>query len=102
MARCVRRPLHREWMRFGKGCANRAWLRAAMSSSSSVMPQGGLQQLPELAAELVRLKVDVFQASGDLAPRVASKRPRPSLSSHLAMTSLGPGLSPVSHDRAGT
>ena len=35
--------------------------------------QGGLQQLPELAAELVRLKVDVFQASGDLAPRVAQQ-----------------------------
>jgi putative tryptophan/tyrosine transport system substrate-binding protein len=35
--------------------------------------QGGLQQLPELAAELVRLKVDVIQASGDLAPRVAQQ-----------------------------
>jgi putative ABC transport system substrate-binding protein len=33
----------------------------------------GLQQLPELAAELVRLKVNVFQASGDLAPRVAQQ-----------------------------
>src|SRR5262249_10153154 len=28
--------------------------------------QGGRQQLPELAAELVRLKVDVIFASGDL------------------------------------
>ena len=35
--------------------------------------QGGLQQLPELAAELVHLKVDVIQASGDLAPRVAQQ-----------------------------
>jgi putative ABC transport system substrate-binding protein len=35
--------------------------------------EGGLQQLPELAAELIRLKVDVFQASGDLAPRVAQQ-----------------------------
>jgi putative tryptophan/tyrosine transport system substrate-binding protein len=35
--------------------------------------QGGLQQLPELAAELVRLKVDVIEASGDLAPRVAQQ-----------------------------
>jgi putative ABC transport system substrate-binding protein len=35
--------------------------------------QDGLQQLPELASELVRLKVDVFQASGDLAPRVAQQ-----------------------------
>ena len=34
---------------------------------------GGLQQLPEVAAELVRLKVDVIQASGDLAPRVAQQ-----------------------------
>jgi putative ABC transport system substrate-binding protein len=33
----------------------------------------GLQQLPELAAELVRLKVDVIEASGDLAPRVVQQ-----------------------------
>ena len=33
----------------------------------------GVQQLPEVAAELVRLKVDVIHASGDLAPRVAQK-----------------------------
>src|SRR5215510_6823605 len=32
---------------------------------------GAPQQLPELAAELIRLKVDVIFASGDLAPRVA-------------------------------
>ena len=36
-------------------------------------PRSGLHQLPELAAELVRLKVDVIQASGDLAPRVAQQ-----------------------------
>jgi putative ABC transport system substrate-binding protein len=35
--------------------------------------QRGPQQLPDLAAELVRLKVDVIQASGDLAPRVAQQ-----------------------------
>jgi putative tryptophan/tyrosine transport system substrate-binding protein len=35
--------------------------------------EGGLQQLPELAAELVRSKVDVIQASGDLAPRIAQE-----------------------------
>ena len=33
--------------------------------------QKGSQQLAELAAEFVRLKVDVIQASGDLAPRIA-------------------------------
>jgi ABC-type uncharacterized transport system substrate-binding protein len=35
--------------------------------------QNGVQQLPELAAELVRLKVDVIFASGDLAPKVAQQ-----------------------------
>jgi putative ABC transport system substrate-binding protein len=33
----------------------------------------GLDQLPELAAELVRLKVEVIEASGDFAPRVAQQ-----------------------------
>jgi putative ABC transport system substrate-binding protein len=33
----------------------------------------GVQHLPELAAELVRLKVEVIQASGDFAPRVAQQ-----------------------------
>jgi ABC-type uncharacterized transport system substrate-binding protein len=35
--------------------------------------QKGLQQLPELAAELVRLNVEAIQASGDFAPRVAQQ-----------------------------
>jgi putative ABC transport system substrate-binding protein len=35
--------------------------------------QTGLQHLPELAAELVALKVEVIQASGDFAPRVAQQ-----------------------------
>ena len=35
--------------------------------------QRGPQQLPELAAELVRLKVEVIEASGDFAPRVAQR-----------------------------
>lgn len=35
--------------------------------------QRGAQQLAELAAELIRLKVDVIHASGDLAPRVAQQ-----------------------------
>ena len=33
----------------------------------------GAQYLPELAAELVRLDVEVIQASGDFAPKVAQK-----------------------------
>ena len=35
--------------------------------------QRGLQQLPELAAELIGLKVDVILAPGDLAPKVAQQ-----------------------------
>src|SRR5262245_62610867 len=35
--------------------------------------QRGPQQLPELAAELVRLKVDVILAPGDLALKVAQQ-----------------------------
>src|SRR5215467_8052936 len=35
--------------------------------------QRGPQQLPELAAELMRLKVDVIFAAGDLAPKVAQQ-----------------------------
>jgi putative ABC transport system substrate-binding protein len=35
--------------------------------------QNGPQQLPELAADLIRLKVDVIFASGDLAPKVAQQ-----------------------------
>jgi putative ABC transport system substrate-binding protein len=35
--------------------------------------QRGLQQLAELAADLVRLKVDIIFASGDLAPRIAQE-----------------------------
>ena len=33
----------------------------------------GPQQLPDLAAELVRMKVDVICAAGDLAPKVAQQ-----------------------------
>jgi putative tryptophan/tyrosine transport system substrate-binding protein len=35
--------------------------------------RGGLQQLPELAAELVRMKVDVLTTFGDLTPRIAQE-----------------------------
>jgi putative ABC transport system substrate-binding protein len=35
--------------------------------------QGGPQQLPDLAAELIRLKVDIIYTAGDLAPRVAQQ-----------------------------
>ena len=65
--------LRRGWMRFGRGCAESGLVEGRDVVIELRYAQGGLQQLPELAAELVRLKVDVFQASGDLAPRVAQQ-----------------------------
>jgi ABC-type uncharacterized transport system substrate-binding protein len=38
--------------------------------------QGGLQELPRLATDLVRLNVDVITAFGDLAPKVAQQATR--------------------------
>lgn len=35
--------------------------------------RGGLQQLPELAAELVRMKADVLLTFGDLTPKIAQQ-----------------------------
>ena len=35
--------------------------------------RGGPQQLPELAAELVRIKVDVLATFGDLTPKIAQQ-----------------------------
>ena len=35
--------------------------------------QNGLKQLPELAAELVRMKVDVITSFGDLAPKIVQQ-----------------------------
>ena len=73
---------------FAKGCMRRASLKAIELRYA----QNGLQQLPELAAELVRLKVEAIQASGDFAPRVAQQAT--STISILAFTDdvLGAGL----------
>jgi ABC-type uncharacterized transport system substrate-binding protein len=38
--------------------------------------QGGLQELPRLVTELIRLNVDVITAFGDLAPKVAQQATR--------------------------
>jgi putative tryptophan/tyrosine transport system substrate-binding protein len=39
--------------------------------------EGGVRQLPELAAELVSLKVNVITAFGDLAPKIAQQATGP-------------------------
>jgi putative ABC transport system substrate-binding protein len=54
--------------------------------------QGGLQQLPELAAELVRINVDVIWAAGDLAPKVAQQATQTIPIVAFADDMLGAGL----------
>jgi len=62
----------------------------------------GAQYLPELAAELVRLDMEVIQASGDFAPKVAQRRPAPFPSLRSPTTCLERTLSLVCRDRAAT
>jgi putative ABC transport system substrate-binding protein len=64
--------------------------------------QEGLQQLPQLAAELVGLKVDVIQASGDLAPLIAQQATAAIPIVAFSDDILGAGLLPVSRDRGET
>jgi putative tryptophan/tyrosine transport system substrate-binding protein len=56
--------------------------------------EGGLQQLPELAAELVRMKVDVIQAAGDFALRIAQQATSTSPIVANSDDMLGMGLIP--------
>ena len=58
--------------------------------------QGGPQQLPALAAELVRLKVDVITTFGDFSRAWPSRPRRRFLSSQSATTYLAPASSPRS------
>ena len=64
-------PVPRE---FGWLCASLATSRDRTSPSSTDMRRGRLDRLPELAAELVRLKVDIIVVSRR-DPR-SSRRPR--------------------------
>jgi putative ABC transport system substrate-binding protein len=57
--------------------------------------RAGLQQLPELAADLVRLKVDVTLGSGDLAPRVAQQATKTIPIVAFSDDILGAGLIPT-------
>ena len=60
--RCCRRPS-------GKACANWAMSKARTSSSSTDTPRGNESGFPGLAAELVRLKVDVIVTLVPACPR---------------------------------
>ena len=58
-------------MRSGRVCVNSATWRGKTLSSSGDHAEGKFDQLPALAAELVRLKVDVIVTSGPTATRPA-------------------------------
>ena len=55
---------------------------------------GGLQQLPELAAELIRQNVDVITTSGDLAAKVAQQATRTIPIVAISDDVIGSGLIP--------
>ena len=52
---------------FRKGLSQLGYIEGQNVTIELRYAQGGLQQLPELAAELIRLKVDVITTFGDLA-----------------------------------
>jgi len=58
---------------FREGLAKSGFVDGRNVTITLRFARAGLQQLPELAAELVGSKIDVIQASGDLAPRVAQQ-----------------------------
>ena len=58
---------------FAKDCVRQEFIEGENLVIELLYSKTGLQHLPELAAELVRLKVEVIEASGDFAPRVAQQ-----------------------------
>jgi ABC-type uncharacterized transport system substrate-binding protein len=58
---------------FRRGLREQGYIEGRNVSIELRYAERGPQQLPELAAELVRLNVDVILASGDFAPKVAQQ-----------------------------
>ena len=54
--------------------------------------QGGLQEIPKLAAELARMKVDVIAAFGDLAPKAVQQETQTIPIVAMADDMLGAGI----------
>ena len=54
------------WRRFGKSCAKLGWIEGKNITVEYRFGESkGSERLPELAADLVRLKVDLIVVSGD-------------------------------------
>ena len=64
--------------------------------------QNGPQQLPDLAADLARMKVDVIWTAGDLAPKVAQQATGTIPIVASLMTLSARALSPISRNLAET
>lgn len=77
---------------FRQGLADSGFVEGRNVAIELRFAQAGLHQLPELAAELVRMKVDVIEASGDLAPRVAQQATRTTPIVAFSDDILGAGL----------
>ncbi len=58
---------------FRKGLRQSGYVEGQNVAIELRYAQGGLQQLPELAAELVRLKVDIITTFGDLVTKIAQQ-----------------------------
>jgi putative ABC transport system substrate-binding protein len=58
---------------FGKGLARAGYIEGQNLAIELRYARNGLQQVPELAAELVRMKVDVITTFGDLTPKIAAE-----------------------------
>ena len=58
---------------FSQALRQRGFIEGQNVSIELRYARGGLQQLPELAAELVRIKVDVLATFGDLTPKIAQQ-----------------------------
>ena len=54
--------------------------------------RAGLHQLPDIAAELVRMKVDVLATFGDLSPKIAQQATRTIPIVAISDDTLGAGL----------
>jgi ABC-type uncharacterized transport system substrate-binding protein len=66
---------------FFDGLRELGWVEGKNVVFESRNAENRLERLPELAADLVRLKVDVIAASGTLAPLAVKRAPRPFRSS---------------------
>ncbi len=72
-ARCAFRSMRPASRHFGRDCASLGTSRGRTLSLSARSAEGKLDRLPALAAELVRLKVDIIVTGGPSATRPAKE-----------------------------